>query len=42
MTSLSVFMQFQAKYLTRNTVAGSVDAVKSLDDYIMQLAVSGT
>ncbi|KAK3749976.1 hypothetical protein QZH41_008457, partial [Actinostola sp. cb2023] len=28
----------KAKYLTRNVVAGSVEAVKELDDFVMQLA----
>lgn len=28
----------KAKYLTRNTVAGSVEAIKSLDDFVLQLA----
>lgn len=28
----------KAKYLTRNTVAGSVEAIKSLDDFILQLS----
>ncbi|XP_052262937.1 DNA polymerase delta subunit 2-like isoform X2 [Dreissena polymorpha] len=28
----------KAKYLTKNTVAGSVEAMKSLDDYLVQLA----
>ena len=31
---------FQAKYLTKNTTASSVDAVKSLDDILVQLTVS--
>lgn len=30
----------KAKYLTRNTVAGSVEAIKSLDDFVLQLAAS--
>lgn len=30
----------KAKYLTRNTVAGSVEAVKCLDDFLVQLAAS--
>ena len=30
----------QAKYLTRNTEAGSVEAMKRLDEFVMQLAVS--
>ena len=33
-------MYFQAKYLTKKTTAGSVEAVKSLDDILVQLAVS--
>ena len=30
----------QAKYLTRNIQAGSVDAIKQLDDALVQLGVS--
>lgn len=30
----------QAKYLTRNAVAGSVEAIRNLDDFVLQLAVS--
>ena len=30
----------QAKYLTRNTEAGSVEAMKRLDEFVMRLAVS--
>ena len=30
----------QAKYLTRNAVAGSVEAIKNLDEFVLQLAVS--
>ena len=33
-------ISFQAKYLTKKTVAGSVDAIKSLDESLVQLAVS--
>ena len=32
----------QAKYLTKKTVAGSVDAIRSLDESLVQLAVSTT
>lgn len=31
----------RAKYLTKRTVAGSVEAVRALDDLLAQLAVSG-
>ena len=30
----------QAKYLTKNKEAGSVEAIKSLDDVLVQLVVS--
>ena len=30
----------QAKYLTKKTAAGSIEAVKALDDKLIQLAVS--
>lgn len=31
---------FQAKYLTKNTAASSVESVKALDDFLVQLTVS--
>lgn len=33
------FFLYQAKYLSKKTAAGSVDAVKTLDDVFTQLAV---
>ncbi len=30
----------QAKYLTKKTAAGSIEAIKNLDDCLIQLAVS--
>ena len=37
---IALSLPWQAKYLTRNTMAGSVEAIKSLDDFLLQLAVS--
>lgn len=36
----NIHFPIQAKYLTRNVVAGTVEAVKELDDFLCQLVVS--
>lgn len=33
-------LRVQAKYLTKKTQAGSVDAIRLLDDLLLQLVVS--
>lgn len=38
--SLTVFLLTQAKYLTKKTQAASVEAVKMLDEILLQLCVS--
>lgn len=38
--SLTVFLLTQAKYLTKKTQAASVEAVKILDEILLQLCVS--
>lgn len=37
---ISLFILFQAKYLTKKTQAGSVEAIRVLDELLLQLVVS--